>query len=593
MLFNIITLGIVLLVAYFWSNYGLFSALLHLVCTVVAGAVAFGLWEPIAYAALGAIPESGGAAVLESVVWALSLLLPFGILLAVLRAVVDAAVPDGIKLPGAIDPAGGALVGGVSAYIAVGVLAIGLGFVRMNGVLGYKPVDVVPNGSVVRGGSMWIQADRFAAGLFGHLSETTLRSGDPLGVMYPDLDLAGYSLQLSHGEGASRNVIRPDDFSISSSYTLGPAAGDTAAALLAYPADMGGAQNRFDVNGDSVARGRVHGFMIEFGAGARESFGQVTLTGGQARLIAVADGGGESVAVYPHAIVSQGEGDDAAGLQRWRLDSRGVIISSLGGATATVNMGLEFFVPAGYSPSYLMLKNTRKQLDGLEPNAYDEPIGLEAAIAAGAFGGATRTIDDIDTETAQTVAAPTRDRRGRSTGSDSGVRIEDSLGFAVQKTQIGGLDINGANEVVRGQNTFLNDNLTGQAASINRDLRVEKFFVASGTKLVKVDVSPSQPASILGRSYRTAQGVVPPQLIDSRGTPYQAIGYIYADEDVTEVVIDPGQPIRGLAQLPTLSTARDDQTLTLLFSVSVGSEITTYALGNKAVLSFDPGLTVE
>ena len=47
MILNIIVLVFVLLIGYWWANQGLFSAIIHLLCVIVAGAIALALWEPI------------------------------------------------------------------------------------------------------------------------------------------------------------------------------------------------------------------------------------------------------------------------------------------------------------------------------------------------------------------------------------------------------------------------------------------------------------------------------------------------------------------------------------------------------------------
>ena len=46
--FNILVIGFILLIAYWWANQGLLSAILHLVCVFAAGVLAFATWEPIA-----------------------------------------------------------------------------------------------------------------------------------------------------------------------------------------------------------------------------------------------------------------------------------------------------------------------------------------------------------------------------------------------------------------------------------------------------------------------------------------------------------------------------------------------------------------
>ena len=45
----VIAFAVILLITYWWANQGAFSALIHLLCVITAGAVAFALWEPLAY----------------------------------------------------------------------------------------------------------------------------------------------------------------------------------------------------------------------------------------------------------------------------------------------------------------------------------------------------------------------------------------------------------------------------------------------------------------------------------------------------------------------------------------------------------------
>jgi len=77
------------------------------------------------------------------------------------------------------------------------------------------------------------------------------------------------------------------------------------------------------------------------------------------------------------------------------------------------------------------------------------------------------------------------------------------------------------------------------------------------------------------------------------GVIYRPNTDIYEDDEQFEVRLTPGNPIRGLTELPRLASARRDQRLTLLFYVTDGAEIETYALGNKAILEFDPPIRVD
>jgi hypothetical protein len=46
-IFNLLIIGLVLLIAYWWANEGLFSSFLHLICVITAGTIALAVWEPI------------------------------------------------------------------------------------------------------------------------------------------------------------------------------------------------------------------------------------------------------------------------------------------------------------------------------------------------------------------------------------------------------------------------------------------------------------------------------------------------------------------------------------------------------------------
>ncbi|MGA1517490.1 MAG: hypothetical protein ACO396_06925, partial [Phycisphaerales bacterium] len=66
---NLLILGLAALIAYWWASQGAFSALLHLLCVIAAGVLAFAVWEPVAIKLLGM-----GA--LSNFAWGLGLLAP-------------------------------------------------------------------------------------------------------------------------------------------------------------------------------------------------------------------------------------------------------------------------------------------------------------------------------------------------------------------------------------------------------------------------------------------------------------------------------------------------------------------------------------
>ncbi|NIM31085.1 MAG: hypothetical protein GTN60_07155, partial [Pseudomonas stutzeri] len=90
---NLIVIALVLLIAYWWANQGLFSAIIHLLCVIVAGALALAFWEPIT---LGLLLKGG---FFDAYAWGVSLLGVFVLALLVLRLATNKLVPANVKIP--------------------------------------------------------------------------------------------------------------------------------------------------------------------------------------------------------------------------------------------------------------------------------------------------------------------------------------------------------------------------------------------------------------------------------------------------------------------------------------------------------------
>ena len=88
-MFNIIIVLALIAAPIMWASkakgYGMFSAMLNLFCCIVAGGIAFALWEPLLYTFVlnkdqGALRDIGSTA---------CLLIPYIVSLFVLRMIVD------------------------------------------------------------------------------------------------------------------------------------------------------------------------------------------------------------------------------------------------------------------------------------------------------------------------------------------------------------------------------------------------------------------------------------------------------------------------------------------------------------------------
>ncbi len=185
MILNIIVLLFVLGMAVLWSTYGLFSAFIQLVLMIIAGAIAFAVWEPLTVGLLlNYLPDYA---------WSVGLIGPFFAVLLLLRVGVDKFVPGNMKLPKLADQILGAGVGAVCGVVAAGVTLIGVAFLPLpQSLLGYQPYEVKSNATIgVSEGdvtaSLWVPADKWAAQMFSYLSRQGFATATPLAELYPDL----------------------------------------------------------------------------------------------------------------------------------------------------------------------------------------------------------------------------------------------------------------------------------------------------------------------------------------------------------------------------------------------------------------------
>ena len=120
MILSVASLLVVLLIAYWWGNEGVFDALVHLICVVIAGALALALWEPVTVSFLLKPTLSEWA-------WGLSLGTLFLALLGILRVVIDKMCPVRPRVARWADWTFGSLMGLASGVLTVGLLLTAVG----------------------------------------------------------------------------------------------------------------------------------------------------------------------------------------------------------------------------------------------------------------------------------------------------------------------------------------------------------------------------------------------------------------------------------------------------------------------------------
>ncbi len=588
MFMNLIAVALVLIIGFVWMNRGIFNSMLHALCAFVAGAIAFAVWEPLAVMLVNASPERGFFSFLEGIAWGVALIIPFAVVMLLLRLTMDKLIPNNIKNSSTVDRIGGAAFGLVTGVISTGILVIGIGNMRLStDFMKYQPLwystdRATGAGSLVQSDTLWVPVDSIVAKLYGKLSQGTMSSEQPLAYWYPELELTGFASRVSP-EGMGRNALRPEDFIVKGAYIVGPKEGTNPNELLQIE-DSPKPQRYVDINGDAVPSGRIFGYVVEFEPGSKErgkkGAGQLIISNGQVRMLAKDDSTDETFTIFPLAAISESSKPGQFG--RWRYDAEGVFISSTGGKSK-VPIGFEFLVPKGTTPVALFVKNIRVATAEL-PNTVEYPsisqrdqLVRDGAILQG------KQAEAITYNTEYTVTA---NPIGENSFVDTTARMLDVLPISSARR---GLTVDDDGLVIGGQGIWdVKEEVGRNNAGPSKKLRVERYAAADDQALVKLDVSPGSPFGFLSEAAQISPLDQHLTLIDSLGNEYEAIGFEYKDNTNMEIRVTRGTPLSGIEDTPTLSTTRVDQKLRLVFIVTKGVEIEKFVIGDVQIARFSP-----
>jgi len=594
MILNLIVIAIVLGVGATWGlrgkGRGMFSAMIACICVIVSGAIAFAVWEPLVYGVL--------LAKMPDLAWGLGLLLPFCIALGITRAIAEASVPKNLDLNDATNFIGGTVFGLIMGVIVAGIVVTSLSFMRFPpSLLGYRSIKD-DRGNLTYATALWIPADKITIGVYEYLSSGALSSATPLRTRSPKLyEQAAMSRMVytAKGDGGkaslAKTTIRGEDFTLKGRFRVTGSVND----LVGFVDDLGnpGEQTvKYPDGSGPKGESRVEGFFIEFKASGAEKTGQIVVSPGQLRLIAERKDG-SVIAVHPFSVYAQ----PAAGgsLTRFRVASDDLHFPSVGGGSSAV-FGFEFLVPADATPTDLFIKNYRVELNPKEDvktsyagfKARDQALRDGKLVAAMGVspGGARLDTKTVDTSGSQTVS---------SDDVSELIRVDETLPnrWIINKgSGVGGLVIRDSdNKIIDGQFQFTIEQLSNLA--IDRKLKVDGFAATDDTGIVRVELARGQKQSLLGRSVETAESILQPLLADANGNLYEPIGYVYSDGRTVDIRFKPGEPLRALSQIPALSTAKQNQTLYLIFRPTKGARITRFLLGSKEIAQFPGGVLVN
>ncbi len=578
-----LALAIVALLGWIWLSRGFFPAFLNMMCCIAAGAIAFGVWEPLAYMMLDKVNGNDAVA---GVIWAIALGLPFAVSMAILRAIVDVCIPANMKFDKAADAVGGALCGAVSGVITAGILIISMAFLRVErDFMDYNNMAQQANGSLKTDKGLMFPVDTITAAFYKKVSSGAFATSTPLARWYPDLEYVPHAMRLSFGRGKARNSINTKDFDVWRRFTVG---GKETSLSDTLKDDWNPkvAQSIADLEGQQYPAGTVlNGFILNFQPSARERSGSVVLGNAQIRLLV--EKAGESPdykTIYPVSVISQASSEKRA-FARFRFDAPDTFISSIGGASET-RMGFEFPVPPGYEPIALYIKNTRVAIPAdKKPVAYATAGERDSAVRTGKLFDQPAEADSITLNQPAKVNA-------KLTDQEMGIRFSSQLPVTIQRGTERGLS--SSEDMVLEGHEMYEKKIFDKTRGLDRNLRIDHFQTKPDTVLLQLDVGPGTPLTWLGKVPVTNDSTYAPQIVDTDGTVYEPVGYIYEEQaKYLTIHFNRGQPIRTVTDLPPLSATREDQKLTIIFDISKGVKISKFQLGGTTLHEFKPPMAAE
>lgn len=516
--FNIIVILLVGLIAYWWANQGLFSAILHLLCVIVAGALAFALWEPIA---LGLLIHGK---TFDNYAWGVSLIVPFVILLFILRVVTDKIAPSNVNLPNWTDYAFGFPLGAVAGILTIGIFLIGAGHVQSGrALLGYQGWQRgSSSGKIIQIQSAWLPAHKLTSQFYSWLSVTSMGAlggtSTPMQRYNPELYKQMMLIRDSYGEGTAAMAMVPDAIEINAVY--------------------------INSERQNIA------LTLTLNSKSQDYGEQLTLSSAQVRLIGTARGQQAPDVVYPDYWTQETE----RGRGHYQFDDVSHFVTSVPGReTARITF---VFPPLDHGePRFVQIRGTRAALPAAQR--------VEAShVAFAALAGAEDTV-------------------GEFAGA---VNIQNAftIGNRIQGMNVGTNQLPGG---IRHIERYFSE---GEATILKggdrppRNLQILGLYETPGTRIVKLDISRNSSANIFGAVRQVAGEGATLSLVDTAGRRYSPIGYIHEKTESFNLKLAPGRFVRTIDELPSLPSAGGQQ-LELLFRVTENVTLSAFIMGEVTV----------
>jgi len=525
-IFNLLIIGLVLLIAYWWANEGLFSSFLHLICVITAGTIALAVWEPITMSML-----NGGG--FDNYAWGVVLVGVFSISLLVFRIGIDKIIPSNIHFPQWANYSFGGLLGASSGVLTIGICLIGSGFLQSsNEMLSYRGFGRDENNRAEIGpvgDPAWLDVSKLTSNFFSLLSIGTFYpdiGGSPLQHYNPNLDELSTLIRDTYEGGKGQITLAPKGANVTM-----VAASDDGLIVI----------------------------QVTFNAKAKDYGGQLILGSSQVRLIGEATGKSKPDIFYPFAWKQEVKD---VGELLFRFDDNSHYATSVPGRQETgIKFAFETEDPS-FKPRFIQIRGTRFLL----PEGPSKHIN---ALAARQYRGRTLTNEEIlanrdplgnDIQHLIDVTSKIRKLRISTNGIPGTIDYDEDYYF-IEGTLT-------TKWTQKGVSTAL----TIKGIRADADTVIVQLDISSGTNAAFEDLLPIVPED---------SSVV---LIDTNGHKYEPIGYYIGDDKRMQLTLTPSSPIRTIRELPIhILTSSSKKSMTLIFQVTKGQVIKEFRVGDITI----------
>lgn len=618
MWFSLFALVLILAITFYQGLLGLFTAFINCTLTILAAALAFGLYEKVYYDQLITRQPDAGRAIAVMAIFIISLM--------VMRVIVDLIVKENMKFPMAVDRAGGGIFGFITAMVIIGTLSVSvqmlpfpyewLGFSRyvMYNSNSGEAVSLTPEQETeteadmlaklrmsevnfVRK-SLWLSPDSFTLGLVSLLSENALTGGESFGRVHPNLlDALFWQRFSQHGQKAMLARNR-DAIKILTAWEL------PEDRLYVATAEVGGDRNTpgrqalyepGDIETELRAGHRWLAVQAELTADASDDGTNFRFNPGQVRLVTKPEAGhnesyplvgvnamGENVIdppdkfsdlhyrVYPGQTIQFPSGfinfvfeipEDA---EPWFVEFRGTARAEV--PPISEETPVPRFAPGGMAE----WKDRQQNKSGGGSNAQGTSGTREPAGANGRKGRISRVHSNLE-------------------GSFFGEELPFKLtNYTAEGLENRGDTITGGRVIARLDEN--DDPVEGTSPTLNR------LSVPSGRRLLHLSVTRLQPGSLFGQVRDFAAQNNNVSVKTAGGQEYPAVG-VYAiatvgSERLFELHFVSAEARMSSAGVPKLEkinrrNLRNDYEMYYLFEVPPGERVVTFVNPNRREESYE------